>query len=62
MFHHQFNNDFETRLGINATNITFPKVPDRLFGIYGAMIYHPNERLRLKVFGVYTPTYQYGFL
>lgn len=30
MFHHQFNNDFETRLGIMPPNITFPKVPDRL--------------------------------
>ena len=25
MFHHQFNNDFETRLGINATKYNFPK-------------------------------------
>ena len=61
MFHHQFNNDFETRLGINATKYNFPKSTGQAFGIYGAMIYHPNERLRLKVFGVYTPTYQYGF-
>ena len=61
MFHHQFNNDFETRLGINATKYNFPKSTGQAFGIYGAMIYHPNERLRLKVFGAYTPTYQYGF-
>ena len=61
MFHHQFNNDFETRLGINATKYNFPKSTGQAFGIYGAMIYHPNERLKLKVFGAYTPTYQYGF-
>ncbi len=61
MFHHQFNNDFEIRLGINATKYNFPKSTGQAFGIYGAMIYHPNERLRLKVFGAYTPTYQYGF-
>ena len=30
MFHHQFNNDFETRLALMPPNITFPKVPDRL--------------------------------
>ena len=35
-------------------NITFPKVPDRLLASMA-------QRLRLKVFGVYTPTYQYGF-
>lgn len=61
MFHHQFNNYFETRLGINATKYYFPKSTGQAFGIYGAMIYHPNERLRLKAFGTYTPTYQYGF-
>lgn len=61
MFHHQFNNYFETRLGVNATKYYFPKSTGQAFGIYGAMIYHPNERLRLKAFGAYTPTYQYGF-
>ena len=58
MFHHQFNNYFETRLGVNATKYYFPKSTGQAFGIYGAMIYHPNERLRLKAFGAYTPTYQ----
>lgn len=38
MFHHQFNNDFETRLGINATKYNFPKSTGQAFGIYGAMI------------------------
>lgn len=61
MFHHQFNNNFEALLGINATKYYFPKSTGQTFSIYGAMTYHPNERLRLKMFGAYTPTYQYGF-
>ena len=56
MFHHQFNNYFETRLGVNATKYYFPKSTGQAFGIYGAMIYHPNERLRLKAFGAHRLT------
>ena len=33
MFHHQFNNDFETRLGINATKYNFPKSTGQAFGL-----------------------------
>lgn len=61
MFQYPLNDFFETQLGINATKYYFPRSVGQSFGVSGALIYHPNEKLKIKAFGLYTPTYRYDF-
>lgn len=61
MFQYALNDHFDIRAGINAVKYNLPMSVGQSFGASGALIYHPNDRLRLTAFGTFTPSNRYGF-
>lgn len=61
MYQYQPNDFFDIQIGIDATKYYLPHSIGQAFRASGTVIYHPNDRFRIKIFGSYTPTFQYGF-
>lgn len=52
-YQHALSDRFTLELGVNAMKINMPFSTGQAFSTSGALLYHPSERITLKVFGSY---------
>ena len=59
-YQHIFNEQFELQVRANALKLNMSHITGQAFSTSGAFLYHPSDRVTLKVFGSYDIGNSYG--
>ena len=59
-YQHIFNEQFELQVRANALKVNMSHITGQAFSTSGAFLYHPSDRVTLKVFGSYDIRNSYG--
>lgn len=59
-YQHAFSSKLALQFSVNAMKINMPHLTGQAFSASGALLYHPSERVTLKLFGSYDLGNSYG--